>query len=220
MKRIAITFCAAAFLFACNSEDKTADNKTEEAKVHSMNTTASPEKKEWIPVDSATAMKKMWEVGTPGPQHAMLAKSDGTWDAEMTMWMSEGAPAQVTKSTSTNKMIFDGRYQQSSFKGDFGGMPFEGTSTTGYDNAEKMFFSTWMDNMSTGLMTMKGTWDDATKSINFKGKMICPANGIECEMREVYKIVDDNTHIMEMYGPDMKTGKEYKNMEIKFTRKK
>ena len=31
-----------------------------------------------------------------------------------------------------------GRYQQSTFKGDFGGMPFEGTSTTGYDNAKKV----------------------------------------------------------------------------------
>ena len=33
-------------------------------------------------------------------------------------------------------------------------------------------------------------------------------------------IVDDITHIMEMYGPDVKTGKQYKSMQIKFTRKK
>lgn len=74
--------------------------------------------------------------------------------------------------------------------------------------------------MSTSLMNMEGTWDEASKTINFKGKMLCPANGKECEMREVYKIVDDNTHVMEMYGPDMKTGKEYKSMEIKFVRSK
>ena len=98
-------------------------------------------------------------------------------------------------------------------------MPFEGTSTTGYDNAKKVFFTTWMDNMSTGVMNMEGTWDEATKTINFKGKMLCPANGVETEMREVFKIVDDNTQVMEMYGPDMKTGKEFKSMEIKFTRK-
>lgn len=221
MKRITIAFCAATLLFSCNSDDKnTADNKTEEAKVASMTADSPTEKNEWIPVDSATARKKMWEMGTPGTQHAMLAKSNGTWDAEMTMWMSDGAAPQVTKSVCTNKMIYDGRYQQSNFKGDFGGMPFEGTSITGYDNTEKAYFSTWMDNMSTGMMTMKGTWDEATKSIAFKGKMVCPANGIECEMRETYKIVDDNTHIMEMYGPDLKTGKEYKNMQIKFTRKK
>jgi len=220
MKRFTIAFCTAIALFACSNEEKTADNKNEEAKVASAKTDEPSDKKQWIPVDSATAMQKMYEVGTPGPQHAMLAKSNGTWNAEMTMWMADGAPPMVTKAVATNKMIFGDRYQQSTFKGDFGDMPFEGVSTTGYDNAEKMYFSTWMDNMSTGMMTMKGTWDDATKSMTLKGKMICPANGIECEMREVFKIVDDNTQIMEMYGPDMKTGKEYKNMEIKFTRKK
>ena len=47
--------------------------------------------------------------------------------------------------------------------------------------------------MSTGLMTMESTWDEAAKSIHFKGKMLCPANGVETEMREVYKIIDDNT---------------------------
>ncbi len=99
------------------------------------------------------------------------------------------------------------------------GMPYEGGGIVGYDKAKKVFFSTWMDNWSTMLMNMEGKWDAANKSIEFKGKMLCPANGIECEMREIYKFVDDNTQIMEMYGPDMKTGKEFKNMEIKFTRK-
>jgi hypothetical protein len=221
MRKLTIIFCATAALFtACKSNDqKAAGDKSEEARVASLSTNNSTDEKQWIPVDSATAMQKMWEVGTPGQPHAMLAKANGNWDAEMTMWMSEGAAPQVTKSVCNNKMIFGDRYQQTTFKGDFGGMPFEGTSITGYDNAEKMFFSTWMDNMSTGMMTMKGTWDSTTKAITFKGKMICPANGIECEMKEVYKMIDDNTHIMEMYGPDMKTGKSYKNMQIKFTRK-
>ena len=68
------------------------------------------------------------------------------------------------------------------------------------------------------MINMEGNRDDATKTINFKGKMICMANGKECEVKEVYKMADDNNHVMEMYGPDMQTGKEYKSMEIKFTR--
>jgi hypothetical protein len=48
---------------------------------------------------------------------------------------------------------------------------------------------------------------------------MCPANGKECDIRETFGIIDDNTQVMEMYGPDLKTGKEYKNMEIKFSRK-
>ena len=171
-----------------------------------------------MPVDSATAMQKMIEAGTPGEQHKLLAKADGKWTAETTMWMSPTAPPITAKSIATNKMIFGGRYQETNFKGDFMGMPYEGTSTTGYDNIKKVYFTTWMDNMSTMIMNMEGNWDDANKSINFKGKMICPGNGKECEMREVFKIVDDNNHLLEMYGPDMETGKEYKSMAIKFTR--
>lgn len=221
MKRITITFCTAAFLLACNSEDKkAADAKPEETKVASM-TTENKAESDWVAVDSATAMKAMWEAGTPGPQHAMLAKSDGVWEAETTMWMADGAPPMKgSKAVATNKMLYGNRYQQTSFKGDFMGQPFEGTSTTGYDNVKKVYFTTWMDNMSTGMMNMEGAWDEAAKTFNFKGKMLCPANGKECEMRETYMVVDNDTHIMSMYGPDMKTGKEYKNMEIKFTRKK
>jgi hypothetical protein len=217
MKKVTITFCTAAFLFGCNNEEIKADEKiNDEVKVASASSSAP---QAWVPVDSATAMKKMMEAGTPGPQHAMLAKSTGVWKAETTMWWTPDSPPETSISTCTNKMIFDGRYQQSTLDGKFGEWPFKGSSTTGYDNAKKVFFSTWTDNMSTGMMNLEGTWDEAAKAINFKGKMICPANGQECEMREVYKIIDDNTHVMEMYGPDMKTGKEYKSMEIKFTRK-
>lgn len=34
-------------------------------------------------------------------------------------------------------MIFGGRYQLSNYKGNFMGMPFEGMSIMGYDNAKK-----------------------------------------------------------------------------------
>ena len=215
MKRITIAFCAATFLFACNSGEQKADDTN----VASSSSESKAKTKEWVPVDSATAMKKMMEAGTLGPQHAMLAKSDGNWNAETTMWWTPDGPPQISKASCTNKMILGGHYQQSTFKGDFGGMPFEGISTTGYDNTKKLFFSSWVDNMGTGIMNMEGTWDEATKSINFKGKMVCPANGQEAEMREVFKIIDNNIQIMEMYGPDLKTGKEFKSMEIKFTRK-
>lgn len=201
MKKIAIT-CAATILFLVQT---------------SIAQTSKKEK--WTPVSMETAMKAMTDAGTPGQPHAMLAKAAGEWTAEMTMWMSPDGPPQVSKADVVNKMLFDGRYQLSDFSGDFGGMPFKGSSVTGYDNAKKVYFSSWIDNMSTTMLNMEGTWDEATKSIQLKGKTLCAANGKECEMREVYKIVDDNNHVMEMYGPDMKTGKEFKNMEIKFTRK-
>ena len=99
------------------------------------------------------------------------------------------------------------------------GMPFEGMGTMGYDNFKKTFSTTWIDNMGTGVMKLEGPWDEATKSITLKGKSMDPMMMKEVDVWEKFTVVDDNTQMMEMYGssPD---GKDFKTMEIKFTRKK
>ena len=217
MKRLILSMCTAAILlFACNNE-KTA-NETATESTASDSATISKEEA-WVPVDSATAMKAWMEYATPGEPHKMLAKFNGTWTGEVTMWMSPDAPPTSSTSTMTNKMVMDGRYQLSEFKGSFMGQPFTGMSTTAYDNAKKVFISTWIDNMGTGIMKMEGPWDEASKTMTLSGKMMDPSTGRECNMRETFKIVDDNTQIMEMYGPDPKTGKEFKTMTIKLTKK-
>ncbi|MEO7532185.1 MAG: DUF1579 domain-containing protein, partial [Sediminibacterium sp.] len=128
-------------------------------------------------------------------------------------------PAAKNTGPMENKMILNGLYLQSTYKGSFDGMPFEGMSTLGYDNARKIFVSTWIDNMGSGIIYMEGTWDDATKQVNFKGKQTDPMTGKVMDVRETFKIIDDNTQLMKMYcaAPD---GKEFQNMEIKYTRNK
>lgn len=75
--------------------------------------------------------------------------------------------------------------------------------------------------MGTGIMLMKGTWDDGSKTLTLTGTMPdITRPGKECKLKETFKVVDDNTQIMSMYGPDPATGKEYKMMEMKMTRKK
>jgi hypothetical protein len=116
-------------------------------------------------------------------------------------------------------MIMDGRYQESTFSGNMMGMPFSGKSLVAYDNHRKVFTTTWIDNMGTGIMIMEGTWDEATKTITSKGKAVNPETKNMDEKKQVLKIIDDNNQLMEMYTqhPD---GKETKDMEIKYTRKK
>ena len=219
MKRITLTVCAATFLLASCSDEK----KPEEIKAEptvSATTESKPKEEAWVAVDSATSMKNMMEYATPGEPHKMLAKSNGTWNGEVTMWWSSDAPPMTSKMTMTNKMVMDGRYQVSEAKGNMMGMPFNGMSTTGYDNHKKVYMSTWIDNMGTGVMKMEGPWDEATKTTTLTGKMIDPSTGRECDFKEVFKIIDDDHQLMEMYGPDQKTGKQFKTMEIKLTRKK
>lgn len=213
MKKKLIAIAVTSLLFvACNSE-KPADvaDKTKEEKKDAL--PAPP------PMDSVAQMKAWQEYSTPSDIHKMIASWDGAWTAESTQWMDPKAPPVKGKADATNKMIMDGRYQETTYKGEFMGMPFNGKGTLAYDNARKVFNSTWIDNMGTGIMFMEGTWDEATKTINFKGTSTDPMTKTAINMRETFTIVDANTQKMEMFMPGM-DGKEFKSMEIVFTRKK
>lgn len=219
MKRILFIACTAFLLISCKDETKTDESIKGEATTPATET--KPKEEPWVAVDTATAMKNYMAYATPGEPHKMLAKSNGTWNGEITMWMSpDDAHPISSTATMTNKMIMDGRYQVSETKGNMMGMPFNGIGTTGYDNHKKIFVATWLDNMGTGIMKMEGPWDEATKTTTLTGKMVDPSSGRECDFKEVYKIIDDDHQFMEMYGPDPKTGKQFKSMEIKLTRKK
>ena len=218
MKKLLFCATAACFLLACNDEKK--ESNTATAAVDTVKTTAdsgssaasAPE----VPMDSA-AMMKAWEAYMkPGEQHKMMAMSNGKWKEDMKMYMSPGAPPDSMTSSCENKMILNGLYQQSFHHGNYKGMPFEGISTMGYNNASKKYQSTWVDNMGTGIMNMEGTMDEATKTINMSGTTTDPMSGQPMAVRETYKIIDDKTHYMEMF--ETRGGKEMKTMEIKFTK--
>ena len=192
MKQIILTICLASVLYFCGNSQN---------------------------MDSVAMMKAWQSFMTPGDMQKMLAKSSGDWNSEVTMWMDPNKPPQKSMGTCTNKMVLNGLYQESVHKGTMMGMPFEGHGTVGYDNAKKVFVSSWIDNMGSGIMYAEGTWDNASKSLVMKAKETDPLSGKDTDVKEVMKFIDDNTQIMEMYGagPD---GKEMKMMEIKFTRKK
>ena len=110
-----------------------------------------------------------------------------------------------------------GRYQESVHTGNFGGMPFEGRSTVGYDNAMNKFVSTWVDNMGSGIMYMEGEWDDESNSITFIGNAIDPTTGEKMDVEETFTVVDENTQEMEMFM--VVNDEKIKTMEIVFKRK-
>lgn len=217
MKKIFI-YATAGMLFAACNENATSTTAT--TKDDTSKTAAVKSETITTPlVDSATMMKNWETYMTPSDAHKIMAGWDGSWNSDVTMWQAPGAPPQTSKSIAVNKMILGGRYQESVHTGNMMGMPFEGRSMMGYDNAKKIFTNTWVDNMGTGIMIMEGPWDEATKSISLKGKVVDPTAGdaTELDVRETYKVIDDKNHVMEMYC-NGKDGKEFKTMEIKFTR--
>ncbi|HEY3249838.1 MAG TPA: DUF1579 domain-containing protein [Ignavibacteria bacterium] len=162
-------------------------------------------------------MKKWQEYMTPGDLHKMLANGTGTWKASVVFWMAPGGEPTKSEGTAVGEMILGGRYLISKYSGNMMGMPFEGMAIEGYDNGTKMFNSTWIDNMGTGIMYMTGKYDEASKQITYTGRMFDPMKNNFCDMREIVTYNSDGSTKMEMYGPD-ENGKEFKTMEIVYTK--
>jgi len=135
----------------------------------------------------------------------------------MTMWEKPDAPPTKTTGACVNKMILGGRYCESRYTATMMGMAFEGIGVLAYDNQRKVFINSWIDNMGTGITVMEGTWDDATHSLELKGKVTNPLTGKDCNLRQVTKWTDKDHQTMEMYRTV--DGKEMKDMEIVMTRK-
>ncbi len=216
MKNTALLFTIAFVLAlaACNQPSTPTETPAKAEDAPAASTTAENA----TPPDSAAMMKAWMDYATPGDMHAMLAKFDGEWNGDMTMWMAPDAPPEKSTGVSVNKMILGGRYQESKHTGTFGGMPFEGVGTLAYDNTKKKFINTWIDNFGSGIMVMEGTWDTANYTMHLSGKQVDPVSGQDFEVRQIFKIIDDNTQLMEMFSK-YPSAPEYKSLEIKFTRK-
>lgn len=166
-------------------------------------------------------MQKWQEYATPGPHHKHLDQMVGKWTCKGKWWMSPDAPPQEMEGVAENKWILGGHYIKETFTGpaeEPGGEPFEGLGLTGYDNFTKEYFCTWMDNMGTGIMVLRGTCDAEGKVFKFEGTSPDPITGQkEKKYREVSTIVDKDSRTFEMYttAPD---GKEFKCMELRYTR--
>ncbi|HKO59222.1 MAG TPA: DUF1579 domain-containing protein [Thermoanaerobaculia bacterium] len=177
-----------------------------------------PSKKEMSPEEKA-AMEAWQKALTPGPQHKALDAMAGTWETKVTSYMAPGAPPMTSTGTSVNRWIMGGRYLEQRFTGSFMGQPFEGLGYTGYDNVSGKYWGTWMDNMSTGMMSSTGTASADGKSYTFTATMNDPMSGKATTAEERIMVVDKDHHNFEMWspGPD---GRNFKAMEINYTRKK
>lgn len=166
----------------------------------------SPEQKAWM------------EYMMPGPMQKMLEKHVGKWKTVNKYWQYPGAEPMVSEGTAEYTMILGGRYLKGTFSGIMMNQPFKGMSLDAYDNAMGKFKSIWIDNMGTGIASSEGTYDKTNNEINFMGSMVDPVQKKEMPFRSKVKFVDSNTEVFNMYM--MHKGKEFKGMEITYTRVK
>jgi len=164
------------------------------------------------------AMMEAWtEAMTPGPEHERLAEAVGDWKASVKMWMEPGGEPSVSESTVSRFMTLGGRVLVEEWRGEMMGQPFIGHGRTGYDNVTEKYWSTWTDNMSTGLMTFEGHYDPETEKYTFAGSFNDPTSGQPIQSRSVSWRDEAGREFMEMY--EMRGGEEVKTMEMTLERR-
>lgn len=168
-------------------------------------------------------MQEMMQAMQPGPMHEWLKQWAGEWDMTVKFYGSPSGEPEVSKMSATSSLIMDGRYLIEKVSGNLdmpgvGKVPFEGVSTMGYDNMQKKFFSTWYDNMSTGMMFETGTVDAAGKVLTSEGENWNMHASAMTKSKSIATVIDDKHRKLEMFvpGPD---GKMMKTMEIDYARK-
>ena len=163
-------------------------------------------------------MEAMMKAGAPGKEHQWLASKAGSWAFAGKFWMNPAAPPMESTGTVERAAILDGRVLAETVKSSFMGAPFEGHGMSGYDNVKKQFWGTWNDNMSTALMVSWGTCDGSGKC-SFKTSVTDPMTGEARESRMESWEEGPDKEMFQAYdkGPD---GKEFKTMELTYTRKK
>ncbi len=168
------------------------------------------------PMTEEQMNQRMMEIGTPGEAHQKLNPMAGQFKADITMWMSADAPPQKSEGTMSAQWIYGGRYLRGEFKSSFMEQPFEGVSLVGYSVAAGCYEGSWIDSMSTMIYPVsQGTLKGST--FEFRREMLDPILNVPSYSREVLTIHNNDSHTLEGYSPGQ-DGKEFKMMEIRYTR--
>jgi hypothetical protein len=176
-------------------------------------------KMEGMTPEQQAQMEQWMKYSQPDDHHKALEPFVGSWTYTSKFYMTPEAPAQESNGTSEVTWMLGDRYLQENVTGDMGGMAFHGFSLTGYDLIKKEYFSIWFDDMSTAPMISTGQMDADGKVLTVIGTYPDVTKGMkDAKYRTVQKIVSADQHVMEMFmvGDD---GKEFKNMEITYSRK-
>ncbi len=167
---------------------------------------------------SIAGAAEMMKMASPGDNHKNMEIFAGNWNYSLKMWMDVKGKPEESKGTATGKWILGGRFLQADVKGTAMGQPFEGMSIMGYDNLKGQYQSLWLDNMTTGIMQSTSMYDPAAKTFTETGVFSCPmTNEKDRPFRGSVKVADNYNYTYSMFqtGPD---GKEFKAMEITYTR--
>jgi hypothetical protein len=152
----------------------------------------------------------------PGPQHEMLRRQAGTWDAVLIVKDEKGEELRTRGTLST--VPHGGFHTSDSFEGDFMGMKLAGRGINGYCAARKQFFRFWTDSMTSSPMTLYGDYDATKRELTMRGECLGRSGTLE-KCRTVTRFRDDDHTDWRLFGAGA-DGKEMEILHIEYTRRK
>ena len=157
------------------------------------------------------------KASQPGPEHAKLKMRVGNWQVAGAFYMAPGAPPMQSKGTANIRPMMGGRYFRENYTGEFMGLKFTGMGISGYDKGLKKFVSTWIDSMSTGVMSSEGTASGDV--ISYVGEYFDPMRKQLVKTKSVLTLKSRKAHTITMYEFS-EDGSARKVMELNYTRVK
>lgn len=163
------------------------------------------------------AMDAYMKLMAPGENHEFLKNLAGEWRVTTTIWMSPGAPPDVSEGTITGELVLGGRFVMLRMKGTMFGQPYEGIEILGYDTVQRKYVTLWIDNTSTMFYELSGDREKDAASIHDRAEWYDPATGGRTPVHAVTTVVGPDEYTFELFmaGPD---GAETKSMEYRAVR--
>ncbi len=152
---------------------------------------------------------------TPGEPHAFLGRQVGHYTAVVKNFEDPSGEPSLSESTVTRALELGGRVLREEWTGSVMGMDFVGVGRTGYDNVTKRYWTTWTDNLSTGLFIAYGDWNEGRDALVFEGEMPDPLTGEMVGTKSVSTYEDGGAERMTMFR--MIDGEPVKIMEFEIT---
>jgi hypothetical protein len=146
----------------------------------------------------------------PGPEHEILKRDVGTWDATIEMSFP-GAPPMTMTGVEKSALVA-GRWLVTEWESDMMGETFEGRGIAGWDPGKKAYVGVWADSMNSEFSHSESTYDAEKDALVGWMEMPDPMGGMT-KAKTVEEWPDEETRVIKIY-PD-ESGEPFMTMTYK-----
>jgi hypothetical protein len=144
-----------------------------------------------------SAESQVAELHKPGPEHKWLAEDKGEWTLEAKSWSPFGTETTEYSGHARVTVLWD-RFVREEFTLGEGDQSVRGEGYIGYDNAARLFRSTYILSYGTGMATFTGKRSEDGTTVEFINQEANAEMGT-IQVRSVYKRTGNESRTKEIF---------------------